>query len=210
MSKRTFRDPKHLENSIKLLKIIMKTLDKHEIKYYLDFGTLIGAMREEALIPWDDDIDISLLNEDEYFKMPLVLKEIKEQYGYRTYLHTFESAFIKHQKKHPEAITPKIDFTTKDSYQIAKVRDNKFWIFGRGYVCIDIFFKYNKNNQLHWFAFGETNKISNEPLQKGFTQIEFYGISCTIPKAYDTYLTSIYGEWQTPNESWVEDDQISK
>ena len=210
MNKRTFRDPKHLENSIKLLKIIIKTLEKHKIKYYLDFGTLIGAMRENTLILWDDDIDISLANEDEYSKIPLVLKEIKEQYGYRTYLHTFESALKKYKKKYPEVITPQIDFTTKENYQIAKVRDNKFWIFGRGYICMDIFFKYNKDDKLHWFAFGKTNKVSNEFLKEGFTQIDFYGISCTIPKAYDAYLTTIYGEWKTPNESWVEDDQISK
>jgi len=210
MKNKTFRDPQHIENTVKLLKIILKTLDKHKIKYYLDFGTLIGAMRENALIPWDDDIDISLINEDEYSKMPLVLKEIKKQYGYRIYLHTFESAFKKHKKKHPEAVTPQIDFTTKDNYQIAKVRDNKFLIFGRGAVCIDIFFKYNRDNELYWFAFGETNKISNQPIKEGFTQIDFYGISCTIPIAYDAYLTSIYGAWKTPNESWVEADQISK
>ncbi len=210
MRNQTFRNPKHIENSIKLLTIIIRILDKHKIKYYLDFGTLIGAMRDNALIPWDDDIDISLVNEDEYSKMPLVLKEIKEQYGYRTYLHTFESALKKHKKKNPEAIISQIDFTTKNSYQIAKVRDNKFWIFGRGAVCIDIFFKYNKDNKLYWFAFGENNKISNQPLKEEFSQIDFYGISCTIPTAYDTYLTSIYGEWRTPNESWVEADQVNK
>ncbi len=209
MKNKTFSNPQHVENSIKLLKIIIRILDKYKIKYYLDFGTLIGAMRDNALIPWDDDIDISLVNENEYSKIPLVLKEIKEQYGYRTYLHTFESTLKKHKKKHPKIVTPKIDFTTKNSYQIAKVRDNRFWIFGRGAICIDIFFKYTKKNQLHWFAFGQTNKISNQPLKDGFSQIDFYGISCTIPTAYDSYLTSIYGDWKTPNESWVEADQVS-
>jgi len=210
MKNQTFRNPKHIENSLKILKILIQTLDNHKIRYYLDFGTLIGAMRENALIPWDNDIDISLIDEEDYHKIPLILNEIKKKYGYRTYLHTFNSSFKKHKKKNPNATLPKIDFATQDSYQIAKIRNNKFWIFGRGAVCLDIFFKYTKENKLYWFAFGETNEISSEPLKEGFTKIDFYGMSCTIPTAYDTYLTSIYGQWKTPNESWVEADQVNK
>ena len=210
MQGKTFRDPKHIENSLKILKILIQTLNNHKIRYYLDFGTLIGAMRDNALIPWDNDIDISLINEEDYHKMPLVLKEIKEKYSYRTYLRTFENALVKHGKRHPETVIPQINFTTQDSYQIAKIRDNKFWTFGRGDVCIDIFFKYTKEDKLYWFAFGKSNKISNEPLKNGFSQIDFYGISCTIPTAYDAYLTSIYGEWKIPNESWVQADKVNK
>ena len=210
MAKVTFRDPKHLRKSIELLKVVVETLDKHKIKYYLDFGTLIGAMRDHALIPWDYDIDISLVNEEEYSKLPLVLQEIKKKYGHRTYLHTFQSSFEKHKKKHPNAIIPHIDFATLESYQIAKVRDNNFWIFGRGGVCIDIFCKYHKANTMYWVAFGEVNKVSDEPLKEGFEQIDFYGISCTVPKAYDVYLTSIYGNWKQPNEHWTQEDKVNR
>ncbi|GJL82999.1 MAG: hypothetical protein DHS20C01_26330 [marine bacterium B5-7] len=40
------------------------------ISYWLDAGTLIGANRSESLIPYDDDIDIGILDED----MPALLK----------------------------------------------------------------------------------------------------------------------------------------
>lgn len=64
---------------VELLRFIDNVCNKYEINYWIDYGTLLGAVRHGGFIPWDDDIDISVMRED-YEKLIEVLPiEIKNQ-----------------------------------------------------------------------------------------------------------------------------------
>lgn len=62
MRKIEFEEAKSIE--LEILKNIASFCDKHNLRYYLTYGTLIGAIRHKGFIPWDDDIDIQMPQKD--------------------------------------------------------------------------------------------------------------------------------------------------
>ena len=45
---------------LRMLKIIDYICQQHDIQYWLEGGTLLGAIRDKGFISWDDDLDISM------------------------------------------------------------------------------------------------------------------------------------------------------
>lgn len=62
MRKLQLEEVKKIQMSI--LDFVATFCDNNGIQYWVDSGTLIGAIRHKGYIPWDDDIDIGMLRED--------------------------------------------------------------------------------------------------------------------------------------------------
>ena len=49
---------------------------KHNIEYWMDYGTLLGSYRHEGLIPWDDDLDVGMMRADYIRFIDIIQDEI--------------------------------------------------------------------------------------------------------------------------------------
>ena len=79
MSERVLSLEEIKQVELDILKYLHELCEQHQIKYFIDFGTLLGAVRHKGFIPWDDDTDISLAR-DEFEKLYQVLKNENHPY----------------------------------------------------------------------------------------------------------------------------------
>lgn len=62
---------------LEMLCVFDNICKKHNLKYFLAYGTLLGAVRHKGFIPWDDDVDVVMFRDD-YDKLLLLHNEFKE------------------------------------------------------------------------------------------------------------------------------------
>ncbi|WP_029232811.1 LicD family protein [Butyrivibrio sp. VCB2006] len=65
-------------SQLKVLSLIAQICDKHGIRWFAEYGTLLGTVRHEGYIPWDDDLDIVMLREDFERFFEVAEKELPE------------------------------------------------------------------------------------------------------------------------------------
>lgn len=117
------------QTELTILKEIDRICKKHEIRYYLGEGTLLGAIRHKGFIPWDDDIDILMLRSDYEKFLSIAPSEISKDFEiqHSSLIKNYWSPFIKvrylkesfFRQKHIEHLTnnngPLIDIFPLDN-----------------------------------------------------------------------------------------------
>ncbi len=64
---------------------------KHNLKYFADSGTLLGAVRHKGFIPWDDDMDVAMFRDDYDKLCKIAVEEFKYPYFFQTEYTDFGS-----------------------------------------------------------------------------------------------------------------------
>lgn len=69
---------------LEMLLEVDKLCKQHSVQYFLDSGTLLGAVRHHGFIPWDDDVDIAMLRPDYERFLLIAESQLSPAYFLRT------------------------------------------------------------------------------------------------------------------------------
>ena len=174
--------------AIKMLKRVSLLLEKNNIPYILEAGTLLGVIRENRLLPWDNDIDVTITRP--YEKQ--LLKNIWKLrfYGYKVQ--------VKYYKKD-------LKFFKSKELRIIKIWYLNPLKFFKREVVLDIFIKRKIGEEYFWTEGLRPPVLKVVPAKfyDNLTQITFMDKQFSVPKDYIGYLECHYGkEWRIPVKEW--------
>jgi len=181
-------DKNNEKKAIILLKSIVKIINNLEIEYWLEGGTLLGAIRDNKLIPWDHDLDIGIKFSNE--------NKIKELINF------LKKDFYVKKLRFPD--DPKIWNLGK--YRLLKVYSKKSYL-KKGDICLDIFLYYkgevqNKGKMYKYVVWGQ-NAYHETKFFDTIDEINFYNYIFKIPSFSKEFLNNKYGaDWKVPKKKW--------
>jgi phosphorylcholine metabolism protein LicD len=156
---------------IKDLFKIKKIFEEYDIFFWLDYGTLLGAVRDNKFITWDDDVDLGIWNGD-YFKIKKARFILKKE--------GFLVCFYRNHK----VIIRRLNY---------KIGDHFFEIH---VYTPDISGKFIESPK---YLKNDVRISSSIDFYVAFSPINFYGDFFNIPSDFEKYLKFFYGNsWKKP------------
>lgn len=224
------------EESLKTMKTLKEIFDRHKIEYWLDEGTLLGAVREKKFIEWDHDIDFGVWVETIPKIIPL-FDEIRKEgieicyFDWKQHIkflsRGYEIDVFAYHLKNGNATR-----TWYAHNKLGRIIDSAIWTLHLGKL------KYRKSQApfltkiilavrstlpkkinkkllrilLHLYWKIGCTFVNIAVPRHFFTQlskIEFYKMKFNAPKDKEEYLKHRYGNWKVPKRDYVfyEDDQ---
>jgi len=186
MPKKIKLQGKYARLANKMLHEVTEILEQENIHYVLEAGTLLGIVRENRLLPWDHDLDVTIPSDYCHHLLKIRWKFWRK--GYRTRIRKFARDIGPFKKGMP---------------RILKIQTTKF-LFIKDTSLMDIFIKYPVKDEYQWIVSVKKPVLKGTP--KHFydkrTQITYREKKYFVPLDYKGYLTYHYGNWKVPVKEW--------
>ena len=200
-----------------IFKAFAEVCEKHNLSYFLNGGSCLGAIRHKGFIPWDDDIDVMMPRED-YEKFITLQKEYEGTPYFIQCWKTDPHYIYRYAKLRDSSTTLIEDYYVNLPALIRKVHKRTFFkdialnIVGGLFYILDI--AHFRNRRMDRYAkklsindsalsgnmFGFTFKKAamDSDIFKDYIYVDFEDTKARVMKRYDDYLTLIFGDYMTP------------
>ncbi|MCP5367563.1 MAG: LicD family protein [Hyphomicrobiales bacterium] len=178
---------------VRLLHDLTDALDGAGVPFQIDYGTLLGCLREGDFIPWDEDMDLAVREED----LPALRRAYDgaRRRGLRVLEYVLPPSdygdsgwragdlWMARFLRPPSLLFPRELFA---DVQVRRRNGDRDWwvILERGviYLCAA---------DAAWLGDGR--------------RVDFLGRTVTLPAAAETYLCHLYGDWRQPVSDYTLD-----
>lgn len=172
------------EKARNLLLMVIDLLNKNDVVYHLEGGTLLGIVRDGDLLPWDHDLDISIPS-SQVDKFNKCIGKVSN-FSWRI------RSKYKFYNQHPA--------WNKSSQRLYKIKNRKFFFFS-GRLHFDVFVKYEHEGYVYWEAKKKIMRVDKKHYTS-YEEISYRGRMLKVPNDYKGYLTAKYGDWSVPVKEW--------
>lgn len=177
------------ERALAMLHRVTRTLESAGVTYWLDHGTLLGVIREQRLLPWDTDLDISV-PASSLPQLKAAVPALKAL-GLRLRL-----------RQQPSDAPP----WKSGAPRLLKVRNRRLKIF-RGDLLLDVFITYRHQDRYYWSIWKHADRslhLRSVPAHffDVLESVEFDGRAWPVPSSTASYLAARYGNWRQPVQNW--------
>jgi len=237
---------------LEIAKEIKRVCEENDIRYFLDAGTFLGAVRHGGFIPWDDDMDVGMMRSDYEKFCRIAPKKLKPEYCLQTWYTepNYGLPFGKVMKRGTVYLESKktrrlaengfyvdifpFDFVPEDVQQREKLAKQLLRIY-RVRLMKCGYMPWMENDKIVWkkrvgylyyqlkalftgkkesakafdtlaVACGEGSTVCEQcAMEKPFyfdrtwceelAEYSFEGVRFLGPKAYDEFLTAMYGDY---------------
>lgn len=178
---------------LRMLRIFDAICKKQDIDYWLDYGTLLGAIRHKGLIPWDYDMDIGILRTDYELFIQKGIADLPSDMFFQN----------KDTDPHITPYTPFVEARLRDRYSklIYEETSGDYEVINwHNGINID-FFVYDWDAQHDCFSNNYERILRNCSVYLKYDEVEYLdeaelmGTMFPIPAGYHPYLERCYGNY---------------
>lgn len=192
---------------------------KHAVKYHINYGTLIGAIRHKGFIPWDCDIDVCMMR-PEFNRFAEILDDeldgmfTAQNLGFDTIkIHHTQTTLVygrDFSRDKWSGITLDVfaldileDGTPESSRALAALKQAAAFDDEDNIKILRSFAQdlFDQSRAVEWFDDTLHHKYKTPFRKEWFDEtiyLPFETVTMPAPKMFDEILTSYYGDWRTP------------